>query len=405
MFSKITTTEYDVAFVYYLERGIFKSYERLITVNGAPIENDHEQKATLKKLSHGAPSIWYYTDFFKNVPECIHFVTSRYKKQQERENRDSLENTNSTYREAVLTSDNTMWQKVLDDIWSYSQAQSYDTGAFQRDVVDYLDRNPEGKLRYTNYLAAIGAALNSVIIENWAKISNQDRIQHIQLETTDALNFSHYRSYSFRITEKDETRYTIAERSLGFRWFFSFMLYTEFRKLRKENSVFLLDEPASNLHASSQEQILKAIHALAEKAGVIYSTHSPYLLDISNFENMYVVKNKKHQKESKIECLPLARNGGRKIENEYVRPLIHHLCFKVPEILTTYNSDIQTIEATRGDSKEKGEKILALIATKLGVSPSVASEALSYIQGAYTSHGLTKNIEHLLAAFPSIVAP
>lgn len=60
----------------------------------------------------------------------------------------------------------------------------------------------------------------------------------------------------FRVKDGAET-YNIETRSLGFRWFFSFLLFTQFRAGRNNRQpvLFLLDEPASNLHASVVYQV------------------------------------------------------------------------------------------------------------------------------------------------------
>ena len=84
---------------------------------------------------------------------------------------------------------------------------------------------------------------------------------------------------------------------MGFRWFFSFLLFTNFRPHRKSSSkglLYLFDEPASNLHPSAQQELLKRFKKLCENKNVtiIYTTHSHYLIDPSNLENTFVVMNR-----------------------------------------------------------------------------------------------------------------
>ena len=62
---------------------------------------------------------------------------------------------------------------------------------------------------------------------------------------------------------KDGTRrFDVNDRSLGFRWFFSFMLFTQFRVARSglgsRPLLFLFDEPASNLHAAAQQKLIES---------------------------------------------------------------------------------------------------------------------------------------------------
>lgn len=97
----------------------------------------------------------------------------------------------------------------------------------------------------------------------------------------------------FQIRDGDSI-YLITERSLGFRWFFCFLLFTEFRSYRKSqsNTLFLLDEPASNLHAKAQMQLLNSFAKITESSGkIIYSTHSHYMINPHWLENTFIVRN------------------------------------------------------------------------------------------------------------------
>lgn len=88
--------------------------------------------------------------------------------------------------------------------------------------------------------------------------------------------------------------YTISERSLGFQWFFTYLLLIEYRGFRhagSRNVVFLLDEPASNLHPSAQAQLLSSFNRLPGSSRMIYTTHSHYMINPNWLESAYVVKN------------------------------------------------------------------------------------------------------------------
>lgn len=92
-----------------------------------------------------------------------------------------------------------------------------------------------------------------------------------------------------------EQNYAIHERSLGFRWFFTFLLFTQFRKSRKGEraTIFLFDEPASNLHARAQTKLLESFGKTARSDQyIIYSTHSHYMIDPIWLEKAYIVENK-----------------------------------------------------------------------------------------------------------------
>lgn len=86
--------------------------------------------------------------------------------------------------------------------------------------------------------------------------------------------------------------YSVDDRSLGFRWFFSFLLFTQFRihRERQRPTIFLFDEPASNLHAAAQKKLLESFPAIAESPHrLIYSTHSHYMVEPKWLEQAYIV--------------------------------------------------------------------------------------------------------------------
>lgn len=98
--------------------------------------------------------------------------------------------------------------------------------------------------------------------------------------------------------------YSLSERSLGFRWFFSFLLFTQFRKARSEDSrsVFLFDEPASNLHALAQKRLMEGFSGIvSDDSYIIYSTHSQYLVNPLWLDKAYIVKNTAIDYESDLD--------------------------------------------------------------------------------------------------------
>ncbi|MFB2553913.1 ATP-dependent nuclease [Ensifer soli] len=90
-------------------------------------------------------------------------------------------------------------------------------------------------------------------------------------------------------------RFEINDRSLGFRWFFAFMLFTQFRVARKRtNSVlFLFDEPAANLHAAAQQKLIESFPAIAKNQNMlIYTTHSHYMIEPKWLEQTFIITNR-----------------------------------------------------------------------------------------------------------------
>jgi len=98
-------------------------------------------------------------------------------------------------------------------------------------------------------------------------------------------------------TRIENTRHGVTtgfdQRSSGFVWFFSFLVW--FNQLKKniaENLIILLDEPGLSLHASAQADLLRYIEErLAPNYQVVYTTHSPFMLDPSNLLRARIVED------------------------------------------------------------------------------------------------------------------
>jgi hypothetical protein len=81
------------------------------------------------------------------------------------------------------------------------------------------------------------------------------------------------------------------ERSAGFVWFFSFLVaFSEYRD--EDRLALLLDEPGLGLHAAAQADLLRYIdERLAPNHQVVYSTHSPFLVDPTHLDRVRTVED------------------------------------------------------------------------------------------------------------------
>jgi predicted ATP-dependent endonuclease of OLD family len=148
--------------------------------------------------------------------------------------------------------------------------------------------------------------LNSVLNKMGAQITKLVFSENLSVFRADTSNKSITVSYPendekngllyVELQLKDgEDSYYIRERSLGFRWFFTFLLFTQFRVQRSQEStslIFLFDEPASNLHQAAQQRLAGALEELTKsEVSVIYSTHSHHLINPKWLENTFIVRN------------------------------------------------------------------------------------------------------------------
>ncbi len=91
------------------------------------------------------------------------------------------------------------------------------------------------------------------------------------------------------------------ERSSGFRWFFSFLAaFSEFEHGDRK-VIILLDEPGLGLHARAQKDFLRFIEErLSKKCQVIYSTHSPFMIQPDKLHQVRLVEDKGREHGSQV---------------------------------------------------------------------------------------------------------
>lgn len=84
----------------------------------------------------------------------------------------------------------------------------------------------------------------------------------------------------------------LGTRSRGFVWFFSFLAWYSQLRRKGENLILLLDEPGLSLHAKAQEDLLYYFEReLKPYHQVIYTTHSPFMVDPSHFDRVRIVQD------------------------------------------------------------------------------------------------------------------
>jgi predicted ATP-dependent endonuclease of OLD family len=81
------------------------------------------------------------------------------------------------------------------------------------------------------------------------------------------------------IEDDTDAEYAIHERSDGFKYFFGLLIEAASITNSKSDVIFVLDEPGSKLHPSGQKDLLKYLEELSENFRVIYTTHSPFLIN------------------------------------------------------------------------------------------------------------------------------
>ncbi|MCI8761126.1 MAG: AAA family ATPase [Clostridia bacterium] len=152
---------------------------------------------------------------------------------------------------------------------------------------------------YEDFIAELEATSNNItdkLLEYWNTNQNLEIKFEIQTkEDTSNRTLEKFLQIRIRNT-KHRVTLPLKNRSKGFIWFFSFLVW--FSKVQeKENLIILLDEPGLNLHAEAQSDLLEYIDKeLLQKYQVIYTTHSPFMIESDKLDEVRTVYDSNNSK-------------------------------------------------------------------------------------------------------------
>ena len=119
--------------------------------------------------------------------------------------------------------------------------------------------------------------------------------------------------YSFEIKlEKDEiylsmrkngSIITLAQQSVGFKWFFNFFFNFLYTNELKAGDIVLMDEPEIHLSIPGRRDLRKFIKKFAKDTGITFiaTTHNPSFVDIDYLDELRIIKNNKDGRGVKIQ--------------------------------------------------------------------------------------------------------
>ncbi len=88
---------------------------------------------------------------------------------------------------------------------------------------------------------------------------------------------------------------TPESRSMGFRWYLSFYInfIAQTFEARANEYFFLIDEPGIHLHPAGQKDLAKIMEDLAMKNQLVYTTHSPFMINREHPQRVRLVTKDK----------------------------------------------------------------------------------------------------------------
>lgn len=249
------------------------------------------------------PTIAYYPTFVFDFPKKI-YLTERDKTPR-----------NNFYRQ--------LFQDILDydgngyDIEESILSRLHKTenrGPWEKWFASFVGTSEEDKVKQV--IARAERAVTKLVFSKWNEVFGEnagakeisidlqyEKGKDIQNDDGTEEEASVHDAYiRFRIKDGPNI-FSVDDRSLGFRWFFSFLLFTQFRIHRESQrpTIFLFDEPASNLHAAAQKKLLESFPAIAQVPHrLFYSTHSHYMVEPKWLEQAYIVFDRLSSPEESI---------------------------------------------------------------------------------------------------------
>jgi energy-coupling factor transporter ATP-binding protein EcfA2 len=144
-------------------------------------------------------------------------------------------------------------------------------------------------------LTAVSNRISAEIFEYWSQNRHLDAVvkfEHARPGDKPPFNTG-YVFYTRIYNRRHRVDTSFDERSTGFVWFFSFLVwFSQVQKQYGSNLIVLLDEPGLSLHARAQEDLLRYIkEKLAPNFQVVYTTHSPFMLDPDDLSSARTVED------------------------------------------------------------------------------------------------------------------
>jgi hypothetical protein len=147
-------------------------------------------------------------------------------------------------------------------------------------------------------IEGVSIALTDQIMEFWKQNEDLEVQIDIAADANDEPPFNGGPNLYLRIKNRRHRGVStpFKQRSRGFIWFFSFLVWFDSVQQQMAASpnqavVLLLDEPGLSLHALAQSDLLKYIDALGRRHQVIYTTHSPFLIDAGHLDQVRTVED------------------------------------------------------------------------------------------------------------------
>ncbi len=123
------------------------------------------------------------------------------------------------------------------------------------------------------------------------KYNLQKKFNEFYCEESVQIKISFKKDFIKILVKTNENTTNIGERSNGLRWYLNLFIDILANDIKDTNVIYLLDEPGVYLHVNAQRELLRLFYDLCKNDNqVVYSTHSPYMIDSNNIINIRAIE-------------------------------------------------------------------------------------------------------------------
>jgi len=171
--------------------------------------------------------------------------------------------------------------------------------------------NPDYERR-TRELENVANALTDDVLKYWSQ-NNELRVRPEVTQRTERRNDGQHTVLDELKIRIWDNRHSLSlpfdQHSAGFQWFFSFLAAFSEYEHGDPPVIILLDEPAVGLHARAQADFLRFIEErLTRRCQVLYTTHSPFMVQPGHLERVRMVEDRGKQDGSSVSSEVLSRD-------------------------------------------------------------------------------------------------
>jgi len=243
-------------------------------------EDDDLWSDCIKSIQGRLQQVSYFPTFLVDMPAIIYLQEHQGESAQNRHYRFVLQDILDSLNEGL-----SLEKHVVKRIEDYKEGQINITWLS-------MFLGSPSKTPIDSVFQKISSAITKEVIGSWQRVFQRTTsAKSISIDWNVDAEKGDLPYATFHVSD-GESKYAINERSLGFRWFFSFLLFTGFNKGKERKTIFIFDEPAANLHAKAQAELLTSFSRIAADGNkIIYSTHSHHMINPRWLGAAYIVEN------------------------------------------------------------------------------------------------------------------